>query len=259
MAGQKIFVTGGGTFLGDQIAAALLAEGAEVTLLVRPGAEARIGALAARVRWFVGDVWEPSSLRGRARGHQAVIHTVGSLTAEPARGLTYSTLNFISARNVANMCVNAGVGHMVLMSSARAPWINADYIRAKREAEVYLDRVGLRRTIIRAPLTYVRGARRNPLFALLSLLGAFPPLSMLGLSGIKPMPIDVLARGVARITLDPAATQPIYGARDLRRRNTRRELRSGESERLSLNDSSSAAPMPIDPEEDIPFGWTPLD
>ena len=41
MAGKDrhILVTGGGTFVGDNIAAALLAEGAEVTLLVRPGAE----------------------------------------------------------------------------------------------------------------------------------------------------------------------------------------------------------------------------
>lgn len=256
MIPQKIFVTGGGTFLGDQIAAALLAEGAEVTLLVRPGAEARIGGLASRVRWFVGDVWEPSSLRGRARGHQAVIHTVGSLTADPARGLTYSTLNLISARNVANMCVNAGVGHMVLMSSARAPWINADYLRAKREAEVYLDRVGLRRTIIRAPLLYVRGAQRNPLFSLLSLLGAIPPLS-LALSAVRPMPIDVLARGVARITLDPTATQVLFSARDLRRRNTRQELRSGESDRILPNDATPADIALLDSDEDVPFGWTP--
>jgi NAD(P)-dependent dehydrogenase (short-subunit alcohol dehydrogenase family) len=34
---RRVLVTGGGAFLGDAITAALLAEGAEVTLLVRPG------------------------------------------------------------------------------------------------------------------------------------------------------------------------------------------------------------------------------
>jgi NAD(P)-dependent dehydrogenase (short-subunit alcohol dehydrogenase family) len=64
---KQILVTGGGTFLGDNIAAALLAEGAEVRLLVRPGAEDRLGSLADRTRWFTADVWDEASLKGRAR------------------------------------------------------------------------------------------------------------------------------------------------------------------------------------------------
>jgi NAD(P)-dependent dehydrogenase (short-subunit alcohol dehydrogenase family) len=40
---KRVLVTGGGTYLGDNIAAALLAEGAEVTLLVRPGARTSWG------------------------------------------------------------------------------------------------------------------------------------------------------------------------------------------------------------------------
>ena len=49
---RRVLVTGGGTFLGDNIAAALLAEGAEVVLLVRPGAEDKLGPLANRTRWW---------------------------------------------------------------------------------------------------------------------------------------------------------------------------------------------------------------
>ncbi|MFZ2879566.1 MAG: hypothetical protein WA009_08525, partial [Phototrophicaceae bacterium] len=40
---RRVLVTGGGSFLGDYIAAALVAEGADVTLLVRPGAEDHLG------------------------------------------------------------------------------------------------------------------------------------------------------------------------------------------------------------------------
>lgn len=227
-APSRVLVTGGGTFVGDMIALALLEQGIDVTLLVRPGAEDRVGALRQRVRWFSADVWEPSSLKGRARGHDIAIHTVGGLVADPASGLTYHWLNFVSARNVANMCVSAGVPRLVLLSSAGAPWISRDYIKEKREAEAYLERVGLQSIIIRAPLVYRRGVRRNLIFALITLLGSLPPLSWIGLRRSAPMPVDILARGTARITLDPRAgvDKRIFYAGDLRgrlRRNERRQ------------------------------------
>ena len=72
------------------------------------------------------------------------------------------------------------------------------------------------------------------------------------------MAVDVLARGVARITLDPRATKPIYYAPELRRRNTSRELRQGIS--FQQNDMSEhmrpATPVQL-LDEDSPFGWTP--
>jgi uncharacterized protein YbjT (DUF2867 family) len=257
-AGKRVLVTGGGTILGDAIAAALLAEGAEVTLLVRPGAENKLGGLAQRVRWFTADVWEPSSLKGRARGNQVVIHTVGSMRADPSRGLSYQHLNFLSARNVANMCVSGGVGQMVLLSVPRAPWIPAEYIRAKREAEAYLLRIGLKATIIRAPLTFIRGEPRSPLYRLLSLLGALPPISWLGMRRVAPMPIDVLARGIARITLAPKQAKTVYYARDLRRHNTAREIRRGLTgeQRDLLAAREVVQPIAL-MDEDTPFGWTP--
>lgn len=254
----RVLVTGGGTFLGDNIAAALLAEGAEVTLLVRPGAEAKLGPLALRVRWWPADVWDGASLKGRARQHDSVVHTVGSLIADPRRGLSHNMLNFVSARNVANMCVGGGVKHMILLSSTRAPWVSGPYIRAKREAEQYITRVGLHASIIRAPLVYVRGKRRSPFYRLISLLGVVPPFSWLGFNRIAPIPVDLLARGVARITLgELPATRKIYYARDLRRLNTPQERRHA----IPLSLEGAIAPPAPTPyhflDEDAPFGWQP--
>jgi len=256
---RRILVTGGGTFLGDNIAAALLAEGAAVTLLVRPGAEDKLGPLAQRVRWATADVWNPASLRGRARGHEAVIHTVGSMTADPAKGLNHNWLNFVSARNVANMCVSDGVHNMVLMSSARALWVNNQYLRAKREAEAYIGRVGLTPIIIRAPIAYVRGQPRHPFYWLMTVLGSTPVISWFGFGRVGPMPVDMLARGVARITLDTNRTKTIYYAGDLKRRNTAREAR-----RAAPNLPNTSLPQqPTHPfellDEDTPFGWSPPD
>lgn len=256
---RRILVTGGGTFLGDNIAAALLAEGAEVTLLVRPGAEDRLGPLAQRTRWHTADVWNPASLRGRARGHASVIHTVGSMAADPALGLNHHWLNFVSARNVANMCVGDGVPHMVLMSAARAPWVNRQYLRAKREAEDYLGRMGLHATIIRAPVAYQRGARRHPFYLLMTLLGSIPVVSWFWFGRRAPMPVDMLARGVARITLEANRQKTIYYAPDLRRRNTAREARGA----APVLPGEALPPQAVTPfqllDEDTPFGWMPPD
>lgn len=254
MTGRRVLVTGGGSFLGDYIAAALVAEGAEVTLLARPDLEHKT---VQGVRWVTADVWDLASLRGRARAHGAVIHTVGSMVANPVQGLTHHRLNFVSTRNVAAMCVTDGVPHMILMSSARAPWLSRQYIQSKREAEQYLQRVGIKGTIIRAPLVYIRGRSRPPFYVLMTLLGRIPLLSWLLFGRIAPMPVDVLARGVARLTLDPNRSRTIYYARDLRRLNTRQEL-AGIVTLAGGDPIRNAATRPFEMlDENTPFGWTP--
>lgn len=255
----RILVTGGETFLGINIASALLAEGADVTVLVRAGRENALGVLVDRVRWHVADVWDPASLRGRARGHAWVIHTVGSMVADPRNGLTYHRLNVVSARNVANMCISDGVANMLLFSVASAPWINRHYVRAKREAETYFARVGLNGTIVRAPLVYARGAQRPLFYRLASALIGHPPLSWLGLGRWAPLPMDVVARGVARLVLR-GASRRIYYASDLRRLNTRDELRGMVNvppQGVQGLQMTSDNALPFDSiDESAPFGWT---
>lgn len=264
---RRVLVTGGGTFLGDQIATALLAEGAEVTLLVRAGNEDRIGALKDRVRWVTADVWDPASLRGRARGHACVVNTVGSMTANPAQGLTYHRLNFVSARNITNMVISDGVPHAILLSTTRAPWINRQYVRAKREAEEYVQRVGVRTTVIRAPLTYVRGRRRPLFFEFVSLLCTPPPLGWTHLGRIAPLPVDVLARAVARLALQPNPPKRLYFAPDLRRLNSRDELRRGSASGVGVSPARKRTKDDTQPrrpaalsrltDDETPFGWMP--
>lgn len=239
---KRVLITGGDTSLGMHIASALLAEGAEVTLLVNEGHEARLGGLAKRVKVQIADVWDLAALKGRARGHGTVIHTVGSMSDDPAQGLTFQRLNVVSARNVANMCMNDGVSHFVLMSAVTAPWIKGKYIAAKRDAEQYMRRVGLNTSIIRAPITYVRGTKRPAFFQMMTALGSIPPLSWTHLGRMAPMPIDMLARGIARIALNPPQETKVFYAGHLRRLNKREEIR-GKVEQVE------ASP----PQETLPF------
>ena len=243
----RVLVTGSG-FPGAGIASALLREGADVTLLQQPDAPPLPEPLASQTRLLVADVWNSASLNGRARGFQLAVHTVGSMYADPARGLTHHWLNFVCARNVANMCVSDGCPRLVLLSCARAPWVARPYLRAKRAAEQYCLRVGLQTLVIRAPLTWVRGQRRHPFFWLMTLLGTVPPASWAGFGHSAPLQFDIFARGVARIALNPAPARHIYWRSDLRRRNSNREAR---------HYSAPVPPPPLPSEEEVPFGWLP--
>lgn len=254
---RGILVTGGGTFLGDNIASALLAEGAKVSLLVRPDSEDKLGPLAQQTRWSTADVWSPASLRGKARNHAAVIHTVGSLSADPTQGLSHSRLNFVSARNVANMCVSDGVERMILISGVSAPWISRAYIRAKRDAEAYMQRLGLRATIVRAPLLYVPGRGRPLFYRAISLFGVLPPLSWLFLNRIAPMPVDVLARGVALLAISGDESRELYYARNLRRLIRQGPAQPNTTADQFLPDGSESDGPYDNLDEELPFGWTP--
>ncbi|MCY4146920.1 MAG: NAD(P)H-binding protein [Chloroflexi bacterium] len=249
---RGILVTGGGSFLGDYIAVALLAEGAPVSLLAQPGAEDKLGQLARHTRWSPADVWKPGSLRGKARGHAAVIHTIGSLTDDPARGASFERLNLVSTRNVANMCISDGVERLIFISGSRAPWLKRGYIPSKRAAEAYLRRSGLRTTIVRAPLLYARDQDRALFFRLLTRLGRLPPLAQLGLGNAAPLAVDLLARGVAQLALADSYDNAIVYAGELQELARRATAPIAEA-----SPGFASRELGDAPDEDLPFGWTP--
>ena len=248
-------IAGGGSFLGAYIAQALLAEGAAVSLLVQPGAEDKLGALSRQTRWARADVWSPGSLRGKARNHDCVIHSLGSLTADAAQGATYERLNVAAARNIANMCVSDGVASLIFISGARAIWHQRGYIQSKRAAERHLLRSGLKTTIVRAPLLYARDDQRPLFFRLMTRMGALPVVNRLGIGHAAPMAIETFARGVAQLALNPQPQlNTIVHARDLRRL-----ARGASSSALQPIAASNPASDAVAVDEELPFGWTPGD
>jgi uncharacterized protein YbjT (DUF2867 family) len=250
---KRVFVTGGTGFLGYRVVRALLEQGANVTVLVKPGSEDKLGVLRGRVEWVQGDPWNPASLRGRGRGHSVVVHLVGGVKPDPARGLTFRYLNYVSARNIAQMAVSDGISHMVLLSVSAAPLgISGGYTESKRDAEQYIRTTGLTWTIIRAPTLYAPGERRNPLYLLISLIGAIPLLNIL-LAPYVPMAVDTAARGIASLALSTDSLHDrLIRPRQLRRvgRAQERRLMPPAGTRQS-NDSFDDAP------DEPPFGWLP--
>ncbi|MBN1964031.1 MAG: NAD(P)H-binding protein [Anaerolineae bacterium] len=253
---KPVFVAGANGFLGASVVYALLEAGAQVTALIPPGEEPRFTTADGRVRVVTGDAWSLASLKGRSRGHAAVLHLIGSLRQEPSRGLTYAHLNVASLRNIARMAIGDGVPHLIFLSAASAPWLSRAYLASKREAEDYLRRSGVTWTVVRAPLFYPRGRLRNPTLWLLAGLGRVPLLGW-PVARYAPLPVDVAARGLARLALDgDTRGQTVYGAL-LRRRGF---MQRRQAQRQPGGDDPFL-PRPADPppplEEEPPFGWLP--
>lgn len=250
---NKVFVTGGTSFAGLRVLSALVEAGADVTVLVRPDNEEKLGALRRQVRIAFGDVWNPASLKGRSRGHGVVIHLVGSIRAQPERGLTFQQLNLVSARNAIAMAVSDGVPYFVLLSAAsNPPGVSSEYLRSKREAEEYLRNSGLRWSIARAPLLFDRNQPAGGLFSALSLLGRLPPLSLL-FGRRAPLSVDVAARGIARLALQEELPrdQVVYA------RHLRRWGRVKRPRRVRAPRSLPGTRAEEEADDEIPFGWLP--
>lgn len=231
---------------------ALLEQGAEVTVLVRPGNEEKLGTLRGKVQYVQGDAWNPASLRGRARGHSVVVHLIGGVKPDPKRGLTFRHLNYVSARNVAQMAVSDGVSSMLLLSASAAPLgVGAGYLDSKRDAEQYLQSTGLNWTVVRAPTLYAPGEPRNPVYFLISILGAIPLLG-LPVAAHKPIAVDTAARGIASLALTADALRNrVIGPRHLQRVGRAQERRL----RPVIEAGQPVSSDELDDEP--PFGWTP--
>ena len=252
---NRIFVTGGTSFVGLRVVAALIEAGADVTMLVRAGDADRLGAMRRHVRLVEGDVWSSASLKGRARGQGAVVHLVGSIRAQPERGLTFQQLNLVPARNTISMAVSDGVLYFVLLSAvASPPGVSSEYLRNKREAEEYLRNSGLNWAIVRSPVLFARRQRGGGFFTGLSWVGSLPLLRVF-FGRCAPLPVDIVARAIAQAAIEPDFPRDhLLYAGDLRRLGRQHHARRKPPRR-----PRRVPPPPLDSslDEVVPFGWLP--
>lgn len=260
---NKVFVTGGTSFVGLRVVTALVNAGADVTVLVRPDDQERLGPLRRHIRMVSGDVWTIASLKGRSRGHGVVIHLVGSMRAQPERGQTFHQLNLVSARNAISMAISDGVPYFILLSAAsRPPGVSLDYLRSKRQAEAYLRTSGLRWAIVRAPVLFDRAQTGGRFFAALSRLGSLPFLRVF-FGRRAPLPVDIVARGITRAALTNTDLPPnrVLYAPHLRRlgREIEAQQRRPRVQLADILPRRSHDLLDDLPDDETPFGWLPPD
>jgi nucleoside-diphosphate-sugar epimerase len=166
----RVTVTGGAGFIGGHLVDRLLAEGHQVTVLVRsPSAIPAIrqkGAVAVR-----GDVTDPASL-GPAMTGCEILFNLARARPHGSRPRTVFEVNAGGATNVARAAARAGVGRLVQASSSAvygsrcglvdetAPLrTDSAYARSKKQAEEAVRRECGQVATVCARITAVLGPR----------------------------------------------------------------------------------------------------
>lgn len=248
----RVLVTGPTGFLGYRVMSALLAAGAQVTALVHPDRQDLLQPIADRINVSPADVWNKASLKGRARNHQAIIHLVGSTRADPLQGLTYNQLNLVPARNIINMAVSDGVPYVILLSTVVRPLeLSGEYVRNKRDAEIYLHNSGVGWIVVRAGSLFP--PHGHPFLRLAGFLGRIFPINIT-MGRYLPLSADVAARGFAGLALNPMP----YQGRTLYTFHLRRVASKYRFKQPLMHPPSvSGRDTALDPLDEAPFGWLP--
>ena len=199
---MKVVVAGGTGFLGRYLSRALLDAGHEVTVLSRSGATSGIPQLAG-ANATKADVTDPSSLRGRLDGADAVVGAVTFPTSPaevPRRGITFDRYDRQGTEHLLDEAARAGVKHYVYMSGASAdPASPIVWYRAKGRAEDAVRSSGLKYAIVRPSWAY--GPEDKALNKLVLIARFSPIVPRVGVQRqeIQPVYVGDIADAVARI------------------------------------------------------------
>ncbi len=150
---MKVAVIGGTGFVGGYLLDALVEDGHEVSVLVRPGSESKLRS-SAGVTAVEGDLSSSAALQAVVDGCDAVIYNVGILREFPVRGITYEALQYEGAVATVDAARNAGVTRMLLMSANGVKLGGTPYQDTKRRAEDYAMQSGLDVTVFRPSVIF---------------------------------------------------------------------------------------------------------
>src|SRR5262249_53403646 len=113
---QRIFVTGGTGFVGRAVVRALVSRGFLVRCLVRPGSEAAPRGFESIAR-VPADIAGPDGLVQAAEGCAALVHLVGIIREQRAKGITFDRLHRQATENALRIAREAAIPRYLHMSA----------------------------------------------------------------------------------------------------------------------------------------------
>jgi NADH dehydrogenase len=205
---SRVFVTGATGFVGRSVVQALRAEGHAVRCLVRRGSEHNLRGLEAIER-VQGYVLAPKTLEDGIAGCDAVVHLVGIIREDPARGVTFERVHVQGTLNVLSAAADAGVRRVVHMSAlgTRAA-ARSRYHQTKWAAEEAVRGSALPWTIFRPSIIYGRGDGFISMLA--AMIKRYPAVPVIGdgRQRLQPIPVEQIATAFARaVTLSETVKQ----------------------------------------------------
>ena len=168
---RKVAITGATGYMGRVMTARLLANGHDVTALVRHGTRHRVAAGAHVVEL---DLFDPTQIAAALEGRDTVLHLIGTAHPNPSKAHEFVRVDLASAQACATAAATAGVQHFVYVSVAQPAPVMKAYIAARKEAELAIERTRLTATVLRP--WYVLGPGHRwpvllaPLYALAKLV-----------------------------------------------------------------------------------------
>lgn len=213
---MHVFLTGGTGFVGSYVLQALLEAGHTARCLVR-SAEVAEALASENIETVKADVLKPKSLKGTMRGCDAVIHLVGIIEAQPAKGLTFDRVHHEGTMHVVDEAQDSDIEVFLQMSAngARADGVSA-YQTSKWAAEEYVRAAGFRHaTIFRPSIIYGDPRPDNPEFAsqlARDLIRPFPVLPVFGDGqyGMQPVAVETVATAFAQALTRPRTAGKSY-------------------------------------------------
>ena len=168
---RKVAITGATGYMGQVVTCRLLANGHDVTALVRPGTRHRVAAGAHVVEL---DLFDPNRMEAALKGRDTVLHLVGTAHPNPSKAEEFVRVDLASAKACAEAAANAGIQHFVYVSVAHPAPVMRAYIAARMEAERAIAAARLTATVLRPWYVLGPGHRwpvlLSPVYALAKLV-----------------------------------------------------------------------------------------
>ncbi len=184
---RSLFVAGSNGATGKVLVPMAESMGLKVVPHLRPKTAASLGS-AAPENAAVLELDDHAALVKAMRGCTTVLQLIGTMRKRFAKGDTYESSDIGTTVQLANAAREAGVDHLILLSSYGAGRPVGAYLQAKVKAENVVKESGLAWTVFR-PSALVGGVHKE-----VPLLGGLTRL--LGLKGAQPISLEDLSRAM---------------------------------------------------------------
>jgi NADH dehydrogenase len=204
--GARVFVTGASGFVGSAVVRELAGRSFAVNALLRGKKLPEIGGDIREIR---GDLSDAAALDEGLRDCAVVIHLVGIIMENPAKGVTFQSVHVEGTRSTLDATRRAGIKRYIHMSAlGTRAGARSVYHQTKWEAEELVRASGLDWTIIRPSMIHGPGGefmnmeakwarKRSAPFLFMPYFGA----GLLGLGGAGRLQ-PVYVKDVARAFVD---------------------------------------------------------
>jgi uncharacterized protein YbjT (DUF2867 family) len=194
MTTRRLFIAGSTGATGRALLRRATAIGVadRVVPHLRPRGPSRV-QVAPPANAIVLELADGARLAEAMRGFTTVVQLIGTMKKRFGAGDTYETSDIGTTRQLVDAARQAGVDHVVLLSSTGAGRPMGAYLQAKARAEALVRDSGIAYTIFRPSAFYGEGHAGIP--------GAKPVLHALGLRRWEPIAVDELVAGILHVAL----------------------------------------------------------